>query len=142
MSGEDWFPALDEAGPISARVVTSGPDADIHKIEFLVLEALAAARRSVRIQTPYFLPDERLVTALVLASMRGVQVDIVLPLRNNHIVVDWALHAGVAPLLRQGCRIWRTRPPFDHSKLMVVDDEWCLIGSATGMRAAFDSTSS
>jgi cardiolipin synthase len=130
LSGEDWFPSLDEAGPASARVATSGPDADIHKIEFIVLEAITCARRSVRIQTPYFLPDERLISALALAALRGVQVDIVLPARSNHFIIDWALHANAGPLLRYGCRIWLNPPPFDHAKLMVVDDSWCLIGSA------------
>jgi cardiolipin synthase len=130
LTGEDWFPGLGDAGPASARVVTSGPDSDIQKIEFLALEAVACARRTVLVQTPYFLPDERLVTALALAALRGVQVDIVLPRRSDHFVMDWALRANVWPLLRQGCRIWLNPPPFDHSKLMVVDDEWCMIGSA------------
>jgi cardiolipin synthase len=130
LSGEAWFPALDAAGPDAGRVVTSGPDADIQKTEFLILEAVGRACRSVRIQTPYFLPDERLVTALALASLRGVAVDVVVPVRNNHFFMDWALRANVGPLLWHGCRIWLDAPPFDHSKLMVVDDVWCLIGSA------------
>ncbi len=130
LSGPDWFPALSEAGAASARVVTSGPDADVHKIEFIVLAAIISARSAVRIQTPYFLPDERLVTALALAALRGVTVDIVLPARSNHTIMDWAMHANVGPLLRHGCRIWLNPAPFDHSKLMVVDDTWCLIGSA------------
>jgi cardiolipin synthase len=130
LGGEDWFPALADVGPANARVITSGPDADNQKIEFVLLEAIACAHHTLRIQTPYFLPDERLVTALALAALRGVQVDIVLPARSDHVVMDWALHANVGPLLQQGCRIWLNPQPFDHSKLMVVDDEWCLIGSA------------
>ena len=130
LEGEEWFPAIDGDGPANARVITSGPDADIQKIEFMVLEAIACAHRSVRIKTPYFLPDERLVTALALAAVRGVAIDIVLPARSNHIDMDWALRANVRPLLQRGCRIWLNPPPFDHSKLMVVDGEWSLIGSA------------
>ncbi len=80
--------------------------------------------------TPYFLPDEREITALALAQLRGVDVDIILPVRSNHRLVDWATHAHIGPLLAEGCRIWRNPPPFDHSKIMVVDGEWCLIGSA------------
>ena len=130
LAGEDWFPAIAAAGPANARVITSGPDADNQKIEFLLLEAIACAHHAVCVKTPYFLPDERLVTALALAALRGVQIDIVLPARNNHTIMDWALHANVGPLLQAGCRIWLNPPPFDHSKLMVVDGEWCLIGSA------------
>jgi cardiolipin synthase len=79
--------------------------------------------------TPYFLPDERLITALALAAMRGVAVDLVIPSRSNHVLVDWACRANIGPLLADGVRIWRSPPPFHHSKMMVVDEEWCLIGS-------------
>ena len=130
LAGDDWFPALEDAGPAAARVITSGPDSDIQKIEFTVLEAIACARRSVQIQTPYFLPDERMITALALAALRGVAVDIVLPARNDHRIMDWALRANIGPLLRRGCRIWLNPPPFDHAKLMAVDDAWCMIGSS------------
>ena len=130
LAGADWFPAIAEAGCVNARVITSGPDADIQKIEFMVLEAIACAHHTLRIKTPYFLPDERLVTALALAALRGVQIDIVLPARSNHTIMDWALRANVRPLLQRGCRVWLNPPPFDHSKLMVVDGAWSLIGSA------------
>jgi cardiolipin synthase len=130
LAGEEWLSLPTEAGSANARVITSGPDSDEQKIEFLLLEAIACARHSIRIATPYFLPDERLVTALALASLRGVQVDIVLPKRSNHVLIEWALRAHALPLLRHGCRIWLSPPPFNHSKLMTIDGEWCLIGSA------------
>jgi cardiolipin synthase len=123
-------PARGEARHAHARVVTSGPDNDIEKIEFLVLQAVACARERIRILTPYFLPDDRLITALGLAANRGIAVDIVIPERSNHRVVDWATRATVAPLLADGVRIWRNKPPFEHSKLMVVDGIWCMVGSA------------
>ena len=129
LSGEAWFPELGEAGSVGARVIDSGPDEDLEKIEFAVLQALACARERVMIMTPYFLPDDRLITALSIAAMRGVSVDIVLPQRSNHFYVDSATRANVWPILRSGVRIWRCPPPFRHSKLMVVDGEWCLVGS-------------
>ena len=95
-----------------------------------MMQAIGSARQSVQIMTPYFLPDERLVTALALAAMRGIAVDVVIPERSNHRVVDWATRANVGPLLDAGVRIWRNPPPFDHSKIMVIDGSWCLIGSA------------
>ncbi|ACL55537.1 phospholipase D-like domain-containing protein [Methylobacterium nodulans] len=130
LDGPAWFPAIPPAGAIPARVVTSGPDADIEKIEFVVLAALATARRSIRLATPYFLPSEILLTSLALAAMRGIAVDVVIPQASNHRLVDWATRAHVGPLLKSGVRIWLDRPPFDHSKLMVVDDVWCFVGSA------------
>jgi len=129
LSGEAWFPTLAAAGDSSARVITSGPDQDIDKIELMLLEAIGCARATIRIQTPYFLPDERLITALALASYRGVAVEIILPERSNHFAVDWATRAHIGPLLTAGCRVWTHPPPFDHSKLLTVDGLWCLVGS-------------
>jgi cardiolipin synthase A/B len=81
------------------------------------------------VMTPYFLPDQALITALVLAAMRGVEIDIVIPERSNHVLVDWGTRANIGPLLAEGVRIWRSPSPFHHSKIMVVDKQWCLIGS-------------
>ena len=129
LGGPAWFPPLDAAGPARGRVIDSGPDEDMEKIEFAILQALSCARDSVAIMTPYFLPDERLMSALALAAMRGVAVDLGIPARSNHFYVDGATRANVGPILRDGVRIWRCPPPFRHSKVMVVDGEWCLIGS-------------
>ena len=130
LSGEIWFPQLEAAGTSMARVVTSGPDHDLEKIEFMILEALACARSAIKIMTPYFLPDERIITALALASLRGVEVDVVLPDHSNHPTVDWASRVQIEPLLKAGCRIWTHPAPFNHSKLMTVDGAWCLVGSS------------
>ena len=129
LEGDAWFPNLDDTGSTSARVIDSGPDEDIEKIEFAVLQAVACARTSIAVMTPYFLPDERLATTLALASMRGVAVDVVIPEKSDHRFVDWATRANMGPMLTDGVRIWRCPPPFRHSKIMVVDGEWCMVGS-------------
>ena len=102
--------------------ISDGPDEDFEKLRWTLLGALSIARYSVRIVTPYFLPDPPLVSALNLAAMRGVQVDIILPSTSNLPFVRWASRAMWWQVLKHGCRIWLTPPPFDHSKLMVVDD--------------------
>jgi cardiolipin synthase len=129
LAGDAWLPDLDDGSGPPARVIASGPDEDIEKIEFAVLQAVACARRGIRVMTPYFLPDERMVTALSLAAMRGVAVEIVVPQVNDHTLMAWALPANVGPLLSDGVRIRFSPPPFHHTKIVVVDDEWCLIGS-------------
>jgi cardiolipin synthase len=130
LAGDAWFPPLARAGDSTARVVTSGPDNDLEKIEFVILEALGCARTSVRIMTPYFLPDERIITALSLAAYRGVEVDLVVPEHSNHPTVDWGSRVQMAPLLAAGGRVWTYPAPFNHSKLMSVDGLWALVGSA------------
>lgn len=129
LSGPAWFPEPRPAGEGVARVITSGPDQDLEKIMFVILQAVGCARTTILVQTPYFLPDERLATALSLAAMRGVEVHVVIPEHSDHKAVDWAARAGVGPLLEAGVHVWENPPPFEHSKLMVVDELWCLVGS-------------
>jgi cardiolipin synthase len=132
LAGERWFPDLApyEGAHSVARVVTSGPDQDLEKIEFVILQALSCARSAVRIMTPYFLPDDRIITGLALAAYRGVEVDVVLPEHSNHPTLDWGSRAQIGPLLEAGCRVWTHPAPFNHSKLMTVDGVWSLVGSS------------
>jgi len=95
----------------------------------VLLGAIAIARESLRIVTPYFLPDAPTIAALGVAAMRGVQVDIVLPARGNIPLAQWASTALQWQVLRPGCRVFLTPPPFDHAKLFVVDRAWALVGS-------------
>ena len=130
LAGDGWYPELTPAGPVLARGITDGPDEDFDKARHTLLGALACARDSVRIITPYFLPDAALVSALGIAAMRGVRIDIVLPEKNNLALVQWASTAQLWQVLEHGCRLHYSRPPFDHTKLMVVDGAWSLIGSS------------
>ena len=124
-----WIPNTQETSSVESRVIVSGPDQEAEQLTLVLLSAIAAARQSVRIATPYFLPNEQLMTALQLAALRGVDVRIVIPIVSDHAVVGWAMHAHVTPLLQAGCRIWQAPLPFDHSKLMIIDNLWCLFGS-------------
>jgi cardiolipin synthase len=130
LRGERWFPALEQCGTVVARSVSDGPDEDLDKLRWAMLAALAAARHSIRVATPYFLPEPSLISALNVAALRGVDVDILLPSKNNLPLVHWASRAHWWQLLERNCRIWVTPPPFDHSKLLIVDDCWSLVGSA------------
>ena len=130
LDGDAWYPNIEDQGNATARVIDAGPDEDVEKIEFAILQAVACARERIDIMTPYFLPDDRLTTSLALASIRAVEVNIVIPEHSDHRFVDWATYANIGPLLADGGRIWRCPPPFRHSKIVVVDGEWCLIGSS------------
>ncbi len=130
LDGDAWFPKLAPTGEAPARVIDSGPDQDVEKVEFAILQSIACAQEAIQVMTPYFLPDERMITALSLAAMRGVAVDIVVPQVSDHRMIDWATHANIGPLIEDGARIWRCPPPFRHSKIVVVDGEWCLVGSS------------
>jgi cardiolipin synthase len=130
LDGPPWFTDPQPVGKTVARAVTSGPDADVQKIEQVVIQALGCARHSVRIATPYFLPDELVTGALTQAATRGILVEVVIPEKGDHRAIDWAMRAHLDPLIRAGVKVYTDPPPFDHTKAMVVDDVWCFVGSA------------
>jgi cardiolipin synthase len=127
--GEYWFPKLAPVGDVFCRGITDGPDVDIDKLRWVILGGIACARRRVRIASPYFLPEADLIAAITTARLRGIEIDIVLSEENNQALVRWACDAILPELVRAGCRVWKTTGPFDHSKLMIVDDAWVLLGS-------------
>lgn len=130
LDGPLWFPTLLAAGDSTARVFTDGPDGDLEILRTVLQGALSSARESVRIVTPYFLPDQGLISALTVAALRGVRVDIVMPAKVNIPLVQWAATAQLWQMLRPGCRVHLTPKPFDHSKLLVIDRTWVLFGSS------------
>lgn len=125
-----YFPDLPPSGPALARVIADGPDREFRKLEWIIHGALATAVKRVRIMTPYFIPDRSMITALITAALRGVAITIVLPQQNNLPFVAWASRASYWELIKNGITILEQPPPFSHSKLLLVDDLWCLIGSA------------
>lgn len=130
LTGDAWQACRDPVGPVIARGLVDGPDEDFEQARFTRLGALTCARESVRIVTPYFLPDEGLISELGVTAMRGVRVDIVLPAVSNLMLVQWAAQAQLWQVLTRECRVFITPPPFDHTKLMLVDGVWSLFGSA------------
>jgi cardiolipin synthase len=130
LAGPSWFPGCPTVGKGAARGVKAGPDEDYDRLRWVLMAAIANARESVRIITPYFLPEDVTQSALNLAAMSGVDVDVLVPERNNLRLVQWASNGQLSYLLERGVRVWQTPPPFDHTKLMLVDDRWAFIGSA------------
>lgn len=114
----------------AARIVPDGPDSNYGKIALMFTGALACAQKSVQIVTPYFLPEEDILRALEVAAMRGIEIEILLPQKSNILGMDHAMRANFARLLKRNIKIYRTQPPFDHSKILLVDREWAFIGSA------------
>lgn len=125
-----WWPDIAPAGQAFARGVHSGPDADIYKLETILGAALAQARKRVRIVTPYFLPDQRLQFAIAQAGLRGVQIEILIPEHADYAFLDWAMRAHLRFFEEVPATVYFTPAPFNHAKLMTVDEQWCLIGSS------------
>jgi cardiolipin synthase len=124
-----WFPGLSETGQTHALGIVDGPDEDFEVMPVALFAALNAARHRVCIMTPYFLPPATLMAALKLCATRGVEVAIVTPAQNNIPIVSWAARTLYPELLHAGCRIFESPPPFDHSKIFLIDDAWSIVGS-------------
>lgn len=117
-------------GAAICRVVSDGPNEDIDTLPMLLNGVISSARRRIAIMTPYFLPPQGLISALQAAAMRGVDVKIILPGRNNLPFVHWAMRRVLPELIRRGVRVYYQPPPFAHSKLCLIDDYYALLGSA------------
>lgn len=130
LTGENWFQQLEPRGFTLCRGIPDGPEAQMEQLQYTLQCAIDCARKSIVVVTPYFLPEQALITALTVAAMRGVQVQIVLPEKNNLTMVQWACMGQLGQVLERGCRVWLSSPPFDHSKLVIVDGCWVLLGSA------------
>lgn len=112
------------------RCIRSGPDRNMAATHNMLLGAFAVAQHHIRIQSPYFIPDQILMGALNTAARRGIKVDIVIPGRNNLRLVNYAMTAQLDQVIKAGCRVWRANGNFDHSKLITIDGAWSYVGSS------------
>ncbi len=129
LAGPAWFPSIRATGGTHALGIVDGPDEDLEVMPVALFAALNAAHERVCIMTPYFLPTTILMAALKLCATRGVAVTIITPAKNNIPFVAWAARTLYAELLDSGCRIYESPAPFDHSKLLLIDNAWSCIGS-------------
>lgn len=118
-----------ELGQTLARVSPSGPHENQNQLRWSLLGAINAARSNLSILTPYFLPDQELISALGAAALRGVKVQIILPQKNNHALAHWACMGNLWQVIETGCEVYFSQGPFDHSKLLIVDEYFCFFGS-------------
>lgn len=117
-------------GELSCRTLTDGPNEDLDRLSMLLTSAISAARKSIHIMTPYFLPPREIIGALQAAALRGLDVRIVLPEENNLPFVHWATCNMLWELLYHDIRVFYQPPPFNHAKLFSIDGYYSLIGSS------------
>jgi cardiolipin synthase len=115
---------------VIARVIQDGPDEHHNRIRWTLINALVCAQHSVKIMTPYFIPDQILMTSLHAAALRGVCIEIIVPQHSNIPFVDWVMEANFSRIIEHGIQIYKNKRPFDHSKIVLIDDIWSFIGSS------------
>ncbi len=119
------------------QVVASGPDENLDAIHKLFFSAIAGAHERVLLTTPYFVPDEALLSALDAAALRGAEVRILVPSGGDVPLVAAAASTYYPELLESGVRVFEYGPPVLHSKTLVVDDDLAVVGTANADNRSF-----
>jgi cardiolipin synthase len=138
-TGPDYFPSLERAGETTAFVVKSSPSdrATASRVTFQML--MEAADHSVHISTPYFLPDRALRRALVETARRGVAITVIVPgRRTDQKWVRLASRRMWGHLLEAGIRIFEYRETMTHAKVLVVDEQWSVLGTTNIDNRSFE----
>ena len=138
MTGEDpdrllhgeHFPSVPSAGNARARVINAGPTSEMEVLTDTFFAAIGSAQRELLAVTPYLVPTPDILRAFRVAALRGVDVRLVLPLKNNHVYAGMAGRALYDDLLAAGVRIFERPPPFIHAKALIVDDVLAIVGTA------------
>ncbi|QNP47804.1 phospholipase D-like domain-containing protein [Diaphorobacter aerolatus] len=127
VSGPPPYTPVISEGPC-AQWVASGPDHADDTVHALLLAAAYHAQQRILAVTPYFVPDDALLYAWCMASRRGVDVNVLVPARSNHLLADWARGRALRELCASGGKVWLL-PQMAHAKAVVVDDDLALSGS-------------
>lgn len=130
LTADVYFPDQEANGSHVVQVVPSGPHQRARVMHQLLFAAMSSARGSIRIITPYFVPDYAMVLALQSACYRGIHVELIVPSCTDHRVVLWAGRSSYDELIQAGVHIYEYDEVLLHSKVLVVDDSWALVGSA------------
>jgi cardiolipin synthase len=129
--GPAYFPYPDNVnGIIGMQLVASGPDTEYQEIKNAYIKMIYSAKHTICLQTPYFVPDESLMTALRIAALSGVSVNIMLPSKPDHFFVYWATQSFLGDLLESGVTVYLYKEGFLHAKTLVVDRMVASVGTA------------
>lgn len=127
---ETYYPESTVSGTQPVQVIEDGPDAEFHALHMTCLDLIAQAERTVWIETPYFIPYPDLIAHLQMASLKGIDVRLVLSGKLDHPYMLHINRSYYDDLLKYGVKIFEYQKGMLHSKLMVVDGAWNFVGSA------------
>ncbi len=124
------IPEYVRGGRDPIQIITSGPDSRYPKIRDNYLRLIHMARKNIYIQTPYFVPDDDIKSALVIAAKSGIDVRIMIPCKPDHPFVYWATYSYIGEMIEAGARCYTYDNGFLHSKCLCVDGLVSCVGTA------------
>lgn len=127
---ENYYPYCHGNGKSHVQIVSSGPDGDSEAIKKGFIKMISMAKKSIYIQTPYFIPDEALMETIKIAIMSGIDVKVMIPNKPDHPLIYRATLSFVAELIDLGAQVFVYDKGFLHSKTIVIDGELLSIGTA------------
>ncbi|HJO95879.1 MAG TPA: cardiolipin synthase [Victivallales bacterium] len=130
LSKANYFPIPKKCGNAIVRAIPSGPGQAYEASKKLFMSAVAGAKESIWIITPYFVPDKSFIQLLCMASARGVDIRIIIPQNNNHWYVRYATRSFYNTLLKYNIRIFEKKGLFSHVKATLIDGTWGTMGSS------------
>ena len=119
----------DYIGNKGIQIVSCGPEAPKQEIKRAFMKMITTSKKSIYIQSPYFVPDQSMLESLKMAAQSGVDVNVMIPCKPDHIFVYWATYSYVGELLRSGGKVYIYDGGFLHAKTITSDDEVSSIGS-------------
>ncbi|MBQ4279581.1 MAG: cardiolipin synthase [Rikenellaceae bacterium] len=133
-----YFPRVRIKDECLMQIVTSGPDSDWASIMQAFFAAITKAQKHIYIASPYFLPNEAILTAVKVASLSGIDVRVMIPSRSDSRIVYWASRSYISELLDAKVKIYLYKKGFNHSKLIMIDGVFSSVGSANMDIRSFD----
>lgn len=138
---DDFFPpihTLPQKDNKMVQIAASGPDSDTPTVLFSMLQAIHLASEEILITTPYFIPGESILDALIVSALGGVSVKLLVPKNSDSFVVDAAARSYYEDLLDAGVEIYLYHKGFVHAKTMVTDRKTAIVGTANMDNRSFD----
>lgn len=130
LSSPEYYPQVEVFGNVPIQVVNAEPLGMHSNVMEAMFTAISRAKKNVYIETPYFIPTECLLQAIQSVAMSGVDVRLVMPKKSDNDFVQYASNSYVEKLLRNKVRVYQYLNGFTHSKLLIIDDELVIVGSA------------
>lgn len=125
-----WLPKASTDGDINALCLPSGPADELETCTLFFLNLINSAKDRIWIVSPYFVPDEQLMSALQLAALRGIDVQVLIPENPDQQLVYYSSFSYLEEAEKAGVQVYRYKPGFLHQKVVLVDDNSSVIGTA------------